>query len=132
LFFQANETNATTHDRKVVVEKRGFVKRFWSNATFSFLLDKFEERIWEFNMKLMKKQNWENFAIVVNIHFPSDVQHTWGHCRDKFNKMKDNYNVEKKKTNVTGAPPLDWLWDERFDYLFVGTIKIIELPQGVD
>ncbi len=48
LFFQANETNATTHDRKVVVEKRGFVKRFWSNATFSFLLDKFEERIWEF------------------------------------------------------------------------------------
>ncbi len=30
------------------------------------------------------------------------------------------------------AIPLDWLWDERFDYLFVGIIKIIELPQGVD
>jgi hypothetical protein len=46
------------------------------NATFSFLLDKFEKRNWEFNMKLMKKQNWEDFATIVNIHFPSDVQCT--------------------------------------------------------
>jgi hypothetical protein len=46
--------------------------------------------------------------------------------------MKDNYNVENKKTNIIGAPPLGWLWHERFDYLFVGIIKIIELPQGVN
>jgi hypothetical protein len=73
LFFQENEKNATTHDKEVLVEERNFVRKFWSNATFSVLLDKFEKRNWEFNMKLMKKQNWEDFATIVNIHFPSDV-----------------------------------------------------------
>jgi hypothetical protein len=106
LFFQANEKNATTHDREVVEEK-DYVTRFWNNATFSFLLDKFEKRNWKFGKKLMKKQNWKGFATIVNVHFPSDVQHTWGQCRNKFNKMKDKYNVEKQKTNVTSAPPLN-------------------------
>jgi hypothetical protein len=58
LFFQTNEKNATTHDREVVVEERDFAKRFWSNETFSFLLENFEKITWEFNMKLMRKQNW--------------------------------------------------------------------------
>jgi hypothetical protein len=82
LFFQANEQSATTHDREVVVEEKNFARRFWNNATFSFLLDKFEKRNWDFNMNLMKKQNWKDFATIVNIHFPSDVQHTWRQCRD--------------------------------------------------
>ncbi len=46
--------------------------------------------------------------------------------------MKDKYNVEKKQTNVTSAPPLNWPWYQRFYYLIVGIIKIIELPQGVN
>jgi hypothetical protein len=99
---------------------------------FLFLLDKFEERYWESNRKPMKKQNWEAFAITVNTHFPSDVQCTWGQCKDKFNKMKDKYNLEKKKINITSAPPLDWPWYGRFDCLFVGTTKIVGIPEGVD
>lgn len=51
---------------------------------------------------------------------------------ETFNKMKDKYNVEKKQTNVTSAPPLNWPWYQRFYYLIVGIIKIIELPQGVN
>jgi hypothetical protein len=80
----------------------------------------------------MKKQNWEVFAITVNTHFSSDVQYTWGQCKNKFNKMKDKYNVEKKKIDITSAPPLDWPCYERFDCLFVGTTKIAGIPQGVD
>lgn len=52
-----------------MIEKRDSARRFWSNATFSFLLDKFEKRNWELGKKLMKKQNWEDFATIVNIHF---------------------------------------------------------------
>ncbi len=55
-----------------------------------------------------------------------------GQCRNKFNKMKDKYNVEKKKTNIIGVIPLDWPWYERFDCLFVGTTKIVGISQGVD
>jgi hypothetical protein len=46
--------------------------------------------------------------------------------------MKDKYNVEKKKIDITSAPPLDWPCYERFDCLFVGTTKIAGIPQGVD
>jgi len=53
----------------LMIEKRDSARRFWSNATFSFLLDKFEKRNWELGKKLMKKQNWEDFATIVNIHF---------------------------------------------------------------
>jgi hypothetical protein len=76
----------------------------------------------------MKKQNWEAFAIAMSTHFPIDVQCTWGQFRDKFNKMSDKYNVEKKKTDLTSAPPLYWPWYERFDCLFVGTTKIVGIP----
>ncbi len=44
--------------------------------------------------------------------------------------MKDKYNVEKKKIDVTSVPPLNWPCYERFGYLFVSTIKIIGIPQG--
>jgi hypothetical protein len=43
ILFQANE-KTTTHDRKIVIKERDSIRRFWNNATFSFLLDKFEER----------------------------------------------------------------------------------------
>jgi hypothetical protein len=72
----------------------------------------------------MKKHNYDAFAIMMNIHFLSDVQHTWGQCKDKFNKMKEKYNVEKKKINFTCAPQP---WYERFDYLFVGIVIILTL-----
>jgi hypothetical protein len=60
------------------------------------------------------------------------VQCTWGQCKDKFNKIKNKYNVEKKKTNITNAPPLDWPWYEKIDCLFVGITKIVGIPQSVD
>jgi hypothetical protein len=63
MFFHVNDQTTSTHDRNVIEQKeeRDSSRRFWSNATFSFLLDKFEERYWESNKKPMKKQNWEAF-----------------------------------------------------------------------
>jgi hypothetical protein len=68
MFFHANDQIVSTHDREDVVtkerEERDYSRRFWSNETFSFLFDKFEERYWESNMKLMK--NWEAFVATMN------------------------------------------------------------------
>jgi hypothetical protein len=47
MFFKVDDQTASTHDREDVTklrEERDSSRRFWSNATFSFLLDKFEER----------------------------------------------------------------------------------------
>jgi hypothetical protein len=41
---QANEKTTIIHDREIVIKERESIRRFWNNATFSFLLDKFEER----------------------------------------------------------------------------------------
>ncbi len=46
--------------------------------------------------------------------------------------MKDKYEFEKKKTQVTNAPPLDWLWYEKFDHMFGGTSKINGVPNAID
>jgi len=43
--------------------------------------------------------------------------------------MKDKYNVEKKKIDVTSVPPSDWPCYERFDSLFASIIKIIGIPK---
>jgi hypothetical protein len=68
MFFHANDQIVSTHDREDVVtkerEERDYSRRFWSNEAFSFLFDKFEERYWESNMKLMK--NWEAFVATMN------------------------------------------------------------------
>jgi hypothetical protein len=42
--FQANEKTTITHYREIVIKERESIRKFWNNATFSFLLDKFEER----------------------------------------------------------------------------------------
>lgn len=68
----------------------------------------------------------------VKYHFPNDVQCIWGQCRDKFNKMKNKYNVEKKNIHIIGVLPLDWPWYEKFDCLFTSIAKIVGIPQGVD
>jgi hypothetical protein len=80
----------------------------------------------------MKKKNWEAFAVDVNIHFPNDVQHTWGQCRNKLNKMKDKYNVEKKKTNIIVVAPSNWPLYKKFNYIFPSIAKIVGIPQVVD
>jgi hypothetical protein len=46
--------------------------------------------------------------------------------------MKDKYEFEKKKTQVTSAPPLDWPWYEEFDHMFGGTTKINGVPNAID
>jgi hypothetical protein len=79
MFFQVDDKPTFIHDREDVIEQkeeRDSSRRFWSDATFSSLLDKFEERDWESSMKPMTKQNWEAFAIAMNTHFPSNVQCT--------------------------------------------------------
>lgn len=43
--------------------------------------------------------------------------------------MKDKYNVEKKKTDITCAR---WSWYEKFNCLFVGIAKIVGISKGVD
>ncbi len=44
ILFQANEKTTTIHDREIVIKENDSIRRFWNNATFSFLLVKFEER----------------------------------------------------------------------------------------
>ncbi len=51
---------------------------------------------------------------------------------DKWNKMKDKYETEKKKTQVIGASPSDWPWFERFDQMFGGTTEINGIPNAID
>jgi hypothetical protein len=46
--------------------------------------------------------------------------------------MKDKYNFQKKKTNITCAPPLDWPWYEKLYYLFASIIKINGVLEDVD
>ncbi len=48
----------TTHDREIVIKEGDSIRIFWNNATFSFLLDKFEERYRKSNKKPVKKQDW--------------------------------------------------------------------------
>jgi hypothetical protein len=46
--------------------------------------------------------------------------------------MKDKHNFQKKKTNIACAPPLDWPWYEKLDYLFASIIKINGVLEDVD
>jgi hypothetical protein len=61
-----------------------------------------------------------------------DVQWSWKQVCDKWSKMKDKYEFEKKKTQVTSAPSLDWPWYEEFDHMFGGTTKINGVPNAID
>jgi len=60
------------------------------------------------------------------------VQCIWGQCKDKFNKTKDKYNVEKKKIDIIGVLPSDWPWYKKFDCLFADIAKIVGICQDVD
>jgi len=51
---------------------------------------------------------------------------------DKWNKMKDKYETEKKKTQVINASPSHWPWIERFNQMFGGTTKINGIPDAID
>jgi hypothetical protein len=69
---------------------------------FHFCLTSLKKGIWS-----PTRNQWRIGRLLLQVrttHFPSDVQHTWGWCKNKFNKMKDKYNMEKKKTNITCAP----------------------------
>jgi hypothetical protein len=79
-FSKQTKKTTTTRDREIVIKERDSTRRFWKNATFSFLLDKFEKRYRVSSKNPIKKQNWEDFVAVVNSHFPSDVQNTSGYC----------------------------------------------------
>jgi hypothetical protein len=46
--------------------------------------------------------------------------------------MKKIYGIEKKKTEVIGAPPSDWPWFEGFDNIFFGTAKINGILNAID
>jgi hypothetical protein len=39
---------------------------------------------------------------------------SWKQVCDKWNKMKDKYEIEKKKIQMTSASPSDWPWFEIF------------------
>jgi hypothetical protein len=75
MFFDTSNGPFSVHKRdELQIKYRYSTRRFWNDATFAFFLTKcFEERYWEFGRKVMKKHNWEAFAIVVNAHFPIDV-----------------------------------------------------------
>jgi hypothetical protein len=45
-------------------------------------------------------------------HFPR-VDESWKQVCDKWSKMTDKYETEKKKTQVIGASLYNWPWFER-------------------
>jgi hypothetical protein len=45
--------------------------------------------------------------------------------------MKKIYGTNKKKTEVTNAPPFDWPWFERFNNIFLGFVKISSIPNAI-
>jgi hypothetical protein len=46
--------------------------------------------------------------------------------------MKDKYETEKKKTQVTSASPSNWPWFERFDQMFGSIAKINGICNAID
>jgi len=42
---------------------------------------------------------------------------SWKQVCDKWSKVKDKYEIEKKKMQMTGASLFDWPWFERFDQM---------------
>jgi hypothetical protein len=46
--------------------------------------------------------------------------------------MKDKYETEKKKTQVTSASPSNCPWFERFDQMFGSIAKINRIPIAID
>jgi hypothetical protein len=57
---------------------------------------------------------------------------SWKQVCDKWSKMKDKYETEKKKTQVIGASPSNWPWFERFDQMFGSITKINGIPNAID
>jgi hypothetical protein len=57
---------------------------------------------------------------------------SWKQVCDKWNKMKDKYEIEKKKIEVTSASPSDWPWFEIFEQMFGSTTKINGIPNAID
>lgn len=49
---------------------------------------------------------------------------------DKWNKMKNKYETEKKKTQATS--PSNWPWIEIFDQMFRSTTKINGIYNAID
>ncbi len=60
------------------------------------------------------------------------MHHSWKQVCDKWNKMKDKYEIEKKKVHVTRASPYHSPWFERFDHMFGGIAKIDGIPNAID
>jgi hypothetical protein len=56
------------------------------------------------------------------------MQRKWN-LGDAFTCSKINHFNLHSPINVTCAPPLNWSWYERFDYLFANIAKIDGMPQ---
>ncbi len=67
----------------------------------------------------------------LNAHFLG-VDGSWKQVRDKWSKMKDKYETERKKTQVIGASLSNWPWFERFDQMFESIAKINGIPNAID
>jgi hypothetical protein len=46
--------------------------------------------------------------------------------------QQNERQIQCGKEENWGAPPLNWPWYKIFDSLFANTLKIVEIPQGVD
>jgi hypothetical protein len=64
--------------------------------------------------------------------FPGQVNRSWKACRDKVEKMKTIYRSQKALTSQSGAPPSDWKYFGRFDFILLGIAKASSIPSGID
>ncbi len=63
-----------------------------------------EEKFWEYNQKPFWETNWKDFTKQLNAHFWG-VDPSWKQVHDDWNKIKDKYEIKKKKIQVISASP---------------------------
>jgi hypothetical protein len=96
------------------------------------LLNLWEETYFEHNWSPLSPKHWENILAKLAVGFPGQVNRSWKACRDKVEKMKTIYRSQKALTSQSGAPPSDWKYFGRFDFILLGIAKASSIPSGID
>jgi hypothetical protein len=104
----------------------------WDDAHLKLLLGLWEEMCFEYNRSPMSPKNWEDILSKLAGGFLGQVHRSWKAYRDKIAKMKTIYRHQKTLASQSSAPPSEWKYFERFDYILSGTAKASDIPGGID
>lgn len=66
-------------------------------------------------LKAFSRSKLEGFYKATKMHIFWECIEVGSKCVTMWSKLKDKYEIEKKKTQTTGAFPSNWPWFEIFD-----------------